>query len=88
MGTSLRWLLSLAVFAGMLALCIVGWDIGGAGGLIGGALGGLWRLIGRGYDMGERIGNLYAGVLMGMPIGLLIGGLYAVGWPYLQAAYN
>lgn len=79
----LRLLLSTAAFLGMIALCVLGWDYGGAGGLIGGVLGFVLRLGGRGLDWGERIGNGYVGALMGMPVGLLAGGMYAVGLPYL-----
>lgn len=79
----LRLLLVLAAFAGMVALCVLGWNYGGMGGLIGGGLGFLIRLGGRGLDWGERLGNGYVGALMGMPVGLLIGGLLAVGAPYL-----
>lgn len=84
----LRVLLVIAVFAGMVALCVILWSYGGAGGLIGGVLGFLLRLGGRGLDWGERIGNGYVGVLMGMPVGLLIGGSYVIGVPYLLQAIN
>lgn len=84
----LRLLLVLAAFAGMVALCVLGWDYGGYGGLIGGAIGFLIRLGGRGLDWGERLGNGYVGALMGMPVGLLIGGAYAVGLPYLISVMN
>lgn len=84
----LRWLLILAVFAGMITLSVILWPYGGAGGIIGGALGFVLRLWGRGMDMGERLGNAFVGALMGMPVGLLIGGLYAFAWPFLLAAYN
>ena len=83
-----RLILSVAAFAGMIVLCVLGWSYGGAGGLIGGALGFLLRITGRRLDLGERLGNGYVGALMGMPIGLLIGGVYTLGWPYLQAALN
>jgi hypothetical protein len=85
---NLRVLLSVAAFAGMIVLCVMGWNYGGAGGLIGGALGFLIRLGGRGLDWGERIGNGYVGALMGMPVGLMIGGFYAIGVPYLLQAIN
>ncbi len=81
-------MLSVAAFAGMIALCVVGWSYGGAGGLIGGAFGALTRLGGRGLDWGERLGNSYVGALIWMPLGLLLGGVYAIGWPYLEAALN
>jgi hypothetical protein len=84
----LRWLLSIGIFGGMIALCVVGWNIGGIGGFIGGALGALWGLIGRGYDAGERLGNVYTGALVGMPIGLMLGGAYQVGLPYLMSLYS
>lgn len=84
----LRLLLSVAAFAGMIALCVLGWAYGGWGGLIGGALGFLIRLGGRGLDWGERLGNGYVGALMGMPVGLLVGGFYAIGVPYLLQAVN
>ena len=84
----LRLLLALAAFAGMVALCVLGWNYGGMGGLIGAGLGFLIRLGGRGLDWGERLGNGYVGALMGMPVGLLIGGLLTVGAPYLLAFIN
>ena len=84
----LRVLLTIAAFAGMVALCIVGWNYGGMGGLIGGALGFLIRLPGRGLDWGERLGNGYVGALMGMPVGLLIGGFIALGGPVILNAVN
>jgi hypothetical protein len=87
-GCWMRVLLTVAAFAGMIALCIVGWPWGGAGGLIGGALGFLVRLGGRGLDWGERLGNGYVGALMGMPVGLLLGGVYMLGWPALQTALH
>jgi hypothetical protein len=86
--SGLRLLFGIAVFAGMIVLCIVGWSYGGAGGLIGGALGFLLRLGGRGLDWGERLGNAYIGALMGLPVGLLLGGVYALGWPAVQSAMN
>ncbi len=84
----LRLLLALAAFAGMIALCVLGWNYGGMGGLIGAGLGFLFRLGGRGLDWGERLGNAYVGALMGMPVGLLIGGLITVGAPYLLSFIN
>lgn len=84
----LRLILTTAAFAGMVALCVVGWNYGGAGGLIGGAVGFLFRLGGRGLDWGERIGNGYVGALMGMPVGLLVGGAYTLGVPYLLNQIN
>jgi hypothetical protein len=80
----LRLLLATAAFAGMVALCVLGWNYGGMGGLIGGGIGFLLRLLGgRGLDWGERIGNGYVGALMGLPVGLLLGGFYALGVPAL-----
>jgi hypothetical protein len=84
----LRAILTIGAFVGMIALCIIGWNFGGAGGLIGGALGFLVRLGGRGLDWGERLGNGYVGALMGLPVGLLIGGVYMVGLPALLNAVN
>lgn len=84
----LRLLLSTAAFAGMIALCVLGWSYGGVGGLVGGALGFLLRLGGSGLDWGERIGNGYVGALMGLPVGLLIGGFIMVGAPYLLSMIN
>lgn len=84
----LRLLLAIAAFAGMIALCVVGWTYGGMGGLIGGALGFVIRLGGRGLDWGERLGNAYVGALMGMPVGLLIGGFLTAGAPYLLTMIN
>lgn len=84
----LRSILTIGAFIGMIALCVVGWNYGGAGGLIGGAAGFLIRLPGRGLDWGERLGNAYVGALMGMPVGLLLGGVYAIGLPALLNAVN
>lgn len=84
----MRMMLTMAAFAGMIALCVVGWSYGGAGGLIGGALGFLLRLGGNRLDWGERLGNAYVGALMGMPVGLLLGGFYAIGVPYLISLIN
>lgn len=81
-------MLALAAFAGMIALCVLGWNYGGMGGLIGAGLGFLVRLGGSGLDWGERLGNGYVGALMGMPVGLLIGGLITVGAPYLLTMIN
>jgi len=85
---NLRLLLSVAAFFGMIALCVLGWEYGGVGGLIGGGIGFLIRLGGRGLDWGERLGNGYVGALMGMPVGLLLGGFYAIGVPYLLSAIS
>lgn len=84
----LRLLLAVAAFAGMIALCVLGWNWGGLGGLIGGGLGFFVRLWGRGLDWGERLGNAYVGALMGMPVGLLIGGFLTLGAPYLLSMIN
>ena len=84
----MRLTLTLAAFAGMIALCVIGWSYGGAGGLLGGLVGFLQRLGGRGLDWGERLGNAYVGALMGMPVGLLMGGLYAIGVPYMLEVIN
>jgi len=81
-------LLAVAVFAGMIVLSVLGWEYGGMGGLIGGAIGFVLRLWGRGLDWGERIGNGYVGALMGMPVGLLIGGFLTLGAPYLLSLIN
>jgi len=83
-----RVLLTTIVFVGMIALCVILWPYGGAGGLIGGALGFVVRLWGRGLDWGERLGNAYVGALMGLPVGLLLGGFYALGMPALIEAIN
>lgn len=85
---ALRWLLSLAAFAGMIALCVIFFDIGGAGGLIGAGLGFFMRIGGRGFDFGERLGNAYVGALMGLPLGLLAGALGVYLWPTLEAAFS
>jgi hypothetical protein len=83
-----RVVLTIGAFVGMIALCVVLWRFGGAGGLIGGAVGFVLRLWGRGLDWGERIGNGYVGALMGLPVGLLLGGVYALGVPALIEAMN
>lgn len=69
-------ILIVGAFAGMVALSVIGFNYGGAGGLIGGALGFVLRLGGRGIDWSERLGNAFIGAVMGMPLGLLAGGLY------------
>lgn len=84
----MRVLLTIGAFVGMIALCVILLPYGGAGGLIGGALGFVLRLWGRGLDWGERIGNGYVGALMGLPVGLLLGGFYALGVPALIQAMN
>ncbi|MEQ1708303.1 MAG: hypothetical protein ABL864_08220 [Terricaulis sp.] len=84
----MRLLLTIAAFTGMIALCVIGWNYGGVGGLIGGAIGFLLRIGGRGLDWSERLGNAYVGVLMGMPVGLLVGGAYVFGTPALLDAVN
>ncbi|GAM96509.1 hypothetical protein U91I_00128 [alpha proteobacterium U9-1i] len=85
-GEGLKWGLNFAAFAGMVALSVILFNVGGAGGLIGGAIGFVLRLGGRGLDMSERLGNAYAGALMGLPIGLLGGALYHYIWPQIDAA--
>jgi hypothetical protein len=82
-GAKVRVLLITVAFVGMLALCVMLWRYGGAGGLIGAAVGFAIRLWGRGLDWGERLGNGYVGALMGLPVGLLLGGFYALGLPAL-----
>jgi len=84
----MRLIISMIAFAGMIALCIVSWDYGGVGGLIGAALGFLLRLGGRGLDTAERLGNAYVGALMGLPVGLLLGGFYTLGGPFLLRAVS
>ena len=84
----MRVVLTIGAFVGMIALCVILWRFGGAGGLIGAALGFFVRLWGRGLDWGERIGNGYVGALMGLPVGLLLGGFYALGVPALIDAMN
>jgi hypothetical protein len=84
----MRLLLILGAFGGMVVLCVLGWDYGGAGGLIGGALGFLARLGGRGLDWNERLGNAYVGALMGLPVGLMIGGAVVLGGQYLVQMVN
>lgn len=69
-------ILIVGAFVGMVALSIIGFEYGGAGGLIGGAVGFVLRLGGRGIDWGERLGNAFIGALMGMPLGFLAGGVY------------
>jgi hypothetical protein len=69
-------ILIVGAFAGMVALSVIGFNYGGAGGLIGGAIGFALRLGGRGIDWGERLGNAFIGALMGMPLGFLAGGVY------------
>jgi len=84
----LRLILGIAAFAGMVALCVLGWSYGGAGGLIGGALGFFLRLWGRGLDWGERLGNAFIGAVMGLPLGLLIGGVVYLIGPQVMEVIN
>lgn len=72
----LRMILIVGAFVGMIALSVIGFSYGGAGGLIGGALGFVLRLGGRGIDWSERLGNAFIGALMGMPLGFLAGGFW------------
>jgi hypothetical protein len=83
-----RVVLTIGAFVGMIALCVILWPFGGAGGIIGAGLGFFVRLWGRGLDWGERIGDGYVGALMGLPVGLLLGGFYALGVPALVDAMN
>lgn len=84
----MRLLLSIAAVLGMVALCVIGWSYGGAGGLVGGALGFVFRLGGKGLDWNERFGNAYVGALMGLPVGLLVGGFIALGIPAIIEQVN
>jgi hypothetical protein len=81
-------ILIVGAFAGMIALSVVGFNYGGAGGLIGGAVGFLLRLGGRGIDWSERLGNAFIGALMGMPLGLLAGGFYYFFSPQILTLIN
>lgn len=85
--SGLRLILIAGAFIGMIALGVLGFHYGGVGGLIGGALGFLLRLSGRGLDWGERLGNAFIGALMGLPIGLLIGGVVYLIGPHLTAVF-
>lgn len=85
-GEGLKWIFILAAFGGMVVLSVLLFDVGGAGGLIGGAIGFVLRLGGRGLDMSERLGNAFAGALMGLPIGILGGALYHYIWPQIDSA--
>lgn len=84
----LRLILIVVAFVGMIALSVLGFNYGGAGGLIGGALGFLLRLGGRGHDWSERLGNGFIGALMGMPLGFLAGGIYHFSAPYVLGIIN
>jgi hypothetical protein len=77
---TLRVILSMTVFAGMIALCVLWRDHGGFVGLGGGALLFLWGYFQRSGE--ERLGNGYVGALMGLSLGFLVG---AVG--YYTAAH-
>jgi hypothetical protein len=81
---TLRWALSLMVFAAMIAACLLQFRYAGMAGLIGGALGFLVRFAYPGQnDMGERLGNGYVGSLSG-----LFAGFAAVGvGQYVYANY-
>ncbi|MGE3143686.1 MAG: hypothetical protein AB7L65_10225 [Hyphomonadaceae bacterium] len=86
---TLRIGLSLAVYAGMIALCVLLADYGGLGGLIAGLIGFGWRFLEPGQQsLGERFGNGYAGSLMGLPLGLIAGAAIYYGaahWADLRA---
>lgn len=70
----LRVTLSIVVYAGMIALCVLWRDHGGLGGLIGGGIGFLIRYLEGGqWTHDERLGNGYAGSLIGLPFGFLLG---------------
>lgn len=86
--SGLRLLLIVGAFTGMIVLSFVLFDVGGVGGLVGGALGFLLRLGGRGIDWSERLGNAFVGALMGMPLGLLAGALYYVLSPQVIEILN
>jgi hypothetical protein len=87
--SGLRLILAAVAFIGMLGLCVIGFNYGGEGGLIGAALGFALRLLGgRGLDWGERLGNGYVGALLGLPLGLICGGLYVFAWPAVENALN
>ena len=88
MVDALRWILSLAAFVGMAALCVIFLDIGGAGGLFGAGLGFLLRFVAKGGDFGERLGNGYVGALMGLALGLMAGALGVYLWPALDAVFS
>lgn len=86
--SGLRLLLIAGAFVGMIVLSVVALPFGGAGGLIGGGVGFVLCLFGRGLDWAERLGNAFIGALMGLPIGLLIGGVaYLIG-PQLVDAFT
>ena len=62
----LRMLLTTVAFAGMIALCVILWPYGGAGGLIGGGLGFFLRLWGRGLERRMRVYRTDGGVEAGI----------------------
>ncbi len=66
----LQTILILLICAGMVGLSVFWFDFGGLWGLVGGAVGFVWGLMGRATTTGERLGSGYIGALMGLTIGM------------------
>ena len=91
----LKWLLSLIVYAGMIAICVLWRDSGGLIGLIMGGVGFVLRYLEPGQtSTRERLGNGYVGSLIGLVLGLIGGAAWHYGalhWhanPELRALFK
>ncbi|HVY83935.1 MAG TPA: hypothetical protein VG943_02290 [Caulobacterales bacterium] len=79
---AVRWVLSLAIYLAMVALCIFRFDLAGVGGLAGSALGFVLRVWTPGQDsVSERLGNGYVGLLLGICVGFVAGAVIQYFWP-------
>lgn len=95
MRDALKWLLSLIIYAGMIAICVLWRDSGGLIGLAAGGLGFALRYLEPGQtSVGERLGNGYIGSLIGLVLGFIggatwhYGALYLQGHPEARALFN
>jgi hypothetical protein len=82
---TIKWTLSIAIYVGMVVLCVLRADWAGIGAVAGSALGFLWRAWSPGQDsVSERLGNGYVGLLIGMCVGLAVGAVVQYAWPYIE----
>ena len=82
---TIKLVLSLCVFAAMIALCLVRRDWAGFGGLGCGVIGFVGWFFTRGQaSFGERLGNGYIGAFFGICLGFAIGGVAELFWRVLQ----
>jgi hypothetical protein len=83
---AIKWTLSIAIYLGMVVLCVLRFDWAGIGAVAGSALGFIWRVWSPGQEtVSERLGNGYVGLLIGMCIGLAVGAAGQYAWPYIAA---